>query len=129
MRVDGVPNIHDVETRRRHWTTACHTLRRSVIISRVCNYVFSRCDTAFRTRVKALFKVSGVDATKQLGDFHDYCGLRAAIICCLPSLPPALLLPNLKFAAVSARGPTLTGKETHLDRMLAASNRATETMV
>ena len=131
VRVDGVPNIHDVgDTQAALDHGLPHFAKeRDLISGFVCNYVFSRCDTAFRTRVKALFKVSGVDATKQLGDFHDYCGLRAAIIRCLPSLPPALLLPLLKFAAVSVRGPTLTGKETHVDRMLAASNRATETMV
>ncbi len=65
MRVNGVPNIYDVgDTQAALDHGLPHFAKeRDLISGFVCNYVVSRCDTAFRTRVKALFKVSGVDAT------------------------------------------------------------------
>ena len=131
-RVEGVPNLHDVGGVPAALVHGEHLFvrERDVIAGFMCNYIFSRCDPPFQTRIKDLFKKSGLDAAKQLGKFNDYCGLRSAIIHCLPGMPPALLLPILKFAAASVRGRVATtAQETHVDRMLAASRRSTETMV
>lgn len=131
-RVEGVPNLHDVGGVPAALVHGVHLFvrERDVIAGFMCNYIFSRCDPPFQTRIKDLFKKSGLDAAKQLGKFNDYCGLRSAIIHCLPGMPPALLLPILKFAAASVRGRVATtAQETHVDRMLAASRRSTETMV